>query len=200
MVYIADMADVGSRLRELREKSRLTLGQVGEYEHLSAQYLSRLERGINDPGVWDLLARLAKRYHTSTDYLLGLTDDARPSAIARAAVDGVSEERALYVAVNPVVQALLDTVAGLNEWRQRELVFIARGMSAAQEAEVAEDPAGVAEGMEALFDYVEGAYGADLANRLEDAMSLLLCADEPTLRRLADFLESIGQGDGDTQV
>lgn len=180
MVYIADMESVGERLRNLRERARLTLGQVGEYEHLSAQYLSRLERGVNDPAVWDLLARLARRYHTSTDYLLGLTDDARPSAIARAEVDDVSEERAL----NPVVQALLDTVGRLNEWRQRELVFIAQGMASAQKAEAGES-------MNVLFDYVEENYGVEMADRLEHVMSLLISADEASLRRVIAMLEAI---------
>jgi transcriptional regulator with XRE-family HTH domain len=66
---------INQRLRERREKAGLTLGQVGEYEGLGKQYLSKLELGVNDPPTWDLLARLARRYHTSTDYLLGLTDD-----------------------------------------------------------------------------------------------------------------------------
>jgi transcriptional regulator with XRE-family HTH domain len=69
---------VGERLREKRQRAGLTLGQVGEYEGVTPQYLSDLERGRNQPNTWHLLARLAQRYHTSADYLLGL--EATPPA------------------------------------------------------------------------------------------------------------------------
>lgn len=72
--YYGGMA-VGDRLREQRQRARLSLGQVGEYEGLTAQYLSDLERGRNNPPAWSLLTRLAQRYHCTTDYLLGLTDN-----------------------------------------------------------------------------------------------------------------------------
>jgi transcriptional regulator with XRE-family HTH domain len=74
---IVDMT-IGERLRERRQQIGLSLGQVGEYEGLTPQYLSDLERGRNQPNVWSLLTRLAKRYRTTTDYLLGLTDDPDP--------------------------------------------------------------------------------------------------------------------------
>lgn len=69
---------IGERLRERRQQIGLSLGQVGEYEGLTPQYLSDLERGRNQPNVWSLLTKLAKRYRTTTDYLLGLTDDPDP--------------------------------------------------------------------------------------------------------------------------
>lgn len=72
------MATVGERLRERREERELSQGQVAAYEGISPQYLSKLELGTNEPGVWDLLARLARRYETSADYILGLTDDPVP--------------------------------------------------------------------------------------------------------------------------
>ena len=66
---------MGKRLKECREAAGLTLGQVGTYEGVSAQYLSQLETGKRAPGVWPLLGNLARRYRVSTDYLLGLVDD-----------------------------------------------------------------------------------------------------------------------------
>lgn len=69
---------VGERLRERRHKAGLSLGQVGEYERLTPQYLSDIERGRNNPAVWPLLSRLARRYRTTTDYLLGNTEDPNP--------------------------------------------------------------------------------------------------------------------------
>lgn len=69
----------GERLREQRDNAGLTLGQVATYEGVTPQYLSNLEKGRNAPNVWPLLARLARRYGCSTDYLLGLTDDPTPA-------------------------------------------------------------------------------------------------------------------------
>lgn len=92
------MRTVGERLRERREKAGLTLGQAGEYEGISAQYLSRLERGVNDPSVWGLLLRLAKRYRTSTDYLLGLTDD---PGFSHTLTGQVNEVPMVYAVDNP---------------------------------------------------------------------------------------------------
>ncbi|GIK73836.1 MAG: hypothetical protein BroJett021_28240 [Chloroflexota bacterium] len=66
---------VGQRLREVREQTGLSLGQVAQYEEIGRQYLSKLELGTNNPPAWELLRRLARRYHVSADYLLGLVDD-----------------------------------------------------------------------------------------------------------------------------
>lgn len=120
MVYIADMANVGERLRNQREQARLTLGQVGEYEHLSAQYLSRLERGVNDPAVWGLLARLAKRYSTSTDYLLGLTDDPRPPASAQV----LEEEKAEYQTQRSLTDEQRALLAFFDSLDEEEQAFV----------------------------------------------------------------------------
>lgn len=69
---------VGQRLREQRKRAKLSLGQVAEYEGIGLQYLSKLERGVNSPPAWVLLAKLAIRYGTTTDYLLGLTESPLP--------------------------------------------------------------------------------------------------------------------------
>lgn len=71
---------IGERLRERRLEIGLSLGQVGEYEGVTPQYLSNLEHGRNQPNVWLLLTKLAMRYRTTTDYLLGITDDPSPWA------------------------------------------------------------------------------------------------------------------------
>lgn len=98
--------NTGERLREQRNKAGLTQGQVETYEGITKQYLSDLERGRNDPNVWSLIARLAKRYHCSTDYLLGLTDDPSPTGQAseiQRIYDRLSPERqrdVLYIADN----------------------------------------------------------------------------------------------------
>jgi transcriptional regulator with XRE-family HTH domain len=83
---------IGERLRQQRERLKLTLGQVAEYEDIGRQYLSKLELGINTPPTWPLLARLARRYHVSSDYLLGLVDNTAGRA------DLAPEEEALLIA------------------------------------------------------------------------------------------------------
>lgn len=108
---------ISERLRERRERAGLTQGQVSKYEGISRSYVSNLERGQNDPEVWDLLARLAKRYRTSADYLLGLTDDPRPSA-GRV----VAEERAPYIVITEKQRAVLDFFDSLSD-DEREFVL-----------------------------------------------------------------------------
>lgn len=69
---------IKERLKAAREAVGLTQVEVAEAEGLSEQYISQLERGVNNPRGWPLLRRLAKRYNISADYLLGLTDDPAP--------------------------------------------------------------------------------------------------------------------------
>jgi transcriptional regulator with XRE-family HTH domain len=69
------------RLRERREAAGLSLGQVAEYEGRHKSQISKLETGYSEPPAWALIASLARRYRTSSDYLLGLTDDPSPAAL-----------------------------------------------------------------------------------------------------------------------
>ncbi|MBQ3093617.1 MAG: helix-turn-helix transcriptional regulator [Clostridia bacterium] len=65
------------RLRDLREDHDLTQQAVADYLSMKQSQYSRYERGIRDIPT-DVLIRLAKLYQTSTDYLLGLTDNIHP--------------------------------------------------------------------------------------------------------------------------
>ena len=66
------------RLRDLREDNDLSQRQVAEYLEMKQPQYNRYERGLRDIPT-DVLIRLAKLYKTSTDYLLGLTSDSKPS-------------------------------------------------------------------------------------------------------------------------
>lgn len=66
-----------SRLRSLREDNDLTQKQVGAILNMSQTGYSQYELGINDIPT-RVLIRLAQLYNTSTDYILGLTDEATP--------------------------------------------------------------------------------------------------------------------------
>ena len=62
------------RLRALREDSDLTQKDVAEVIKTTPQYYQKYERGIRPLPV-DRLILLADFYHTSTDDILGRTND-----------------------------------------------------------------------------------------------------------------------------
>ena len=62
------------RLRDLREDADLTQTQVAKYLGMSQTGYSKYETGENDIPT-QVLIPLAKSYHTTVDYLLGLTDE-----------------------------------------------------------------------------------------------------------------------------
>lgn len=61
------------RVRELREDSDLRQQDLAEDLQCTQVCYSYYENGQRDIPT-DVLIRLARFYHTSTDYLLGLTD------------------------------------------------------------------------------------------------------------------------------
>lgn len=81
-----------SRLRSLREDNDLTQKQVGAILNMSQTGYSQYELGINDIPT-RVLIRLAQLYNTSTDYILGLTDEATPYPSAKAAEDKADKQR-----------------------------------------------------------------------------------------------------------
>ena len=66
-----------SRLRDLREDKDLNQTQVAKYLGMSQTGYSKYETGENDIPT-EVLVKLAKFYKTSTDYILGLTDEQKP--------------------------------------------------------------------------------------------------------------------------
>ena len=66
-----------SRLQILREDCFLSQKQMAQFLCVNQSTYSRYERGALEVPL-DVLVRLAQFYHTSTDYLLGLSDEKRP--------------------------------------------------------------------------------------------------------------------------
>ena len=62
------------RIKDLREDRDLTQQQIADMLNMKQSQYSRYERGIRDIPT-DILITLAKFYGTSTDYILGLTND-----------------------------------------------------------------------------------------------------------------------------
>ncbi len=65
------------RLKDMREDHDLSQLEVAEYLNMKQPQYSRYERGIRDIPT-DILIKLAEFYKTSTDYLLGLTNNTKP--------------------------------------------------------------------------------------------------------------------------
>ena len=66
-----------SRLRDLRAEYQITQVQVQLRTGIDQSDYSKIERGINEPTYWQTIA-LAQLYHTSMDYIAGLTDVREP--------------------------------------------------------------------------------------------------------------------------
>ena len=66
-----------SRIKEIREDKDLTQSEVAKILNVTQVAYSYYELGKRQLPI-DLLIRLAKFYNTSTDYLLGLTDERKP--------------------------------------------------------------------------------------------------------------------------
>ncbi len=62
------------RVRELREDNDKTQIEVSEYLNMKQPQYYRYETGLRDLPS-DILIALAKYYDTTTDYILGLTDN-----------------------------------------------------------------------------------------------------------------------------
>ncbi len=65
------------RLKDIREDSDLTQKILADYLHVKQNTYSQYENGQRKLPI-DMLIALARFYHTSTDYLLGLTDERKP--------------------------------------------------------------------------------------------------------------------------
>lgn len=66
-----------ARIRNLREDSDKTQKEVSEYLFCDQSLYSKYERGLREVPV-GIIIKLAALYGTSTDYILGLTDERRP--------------------------------------------------------------------------------------------------------------------------
>lgn len=62
------------RIRDLREDNDKTQQEIAEYLHMHVDVYRRYEKGIREMPAWAII-KLARFYKTSTDYILGLTDN-----------------------------------------------------------------------------------------------------------------------------
>jgi len=64
---------MGDKLKSLRTEKKLTQKQVADRIGLAISAVSSYESGTRYPS-YDVLVKLARIFHVSTDYLLGMTD------------------------------------------------------------------------------------------------------------------------------
>ena len=64
---------MGNKLKSLRIEKKLTQKQVADRIGLAISAVSSYESGSRYPS-YDVLVKLARMFHVSTDYLLGITD------------------------------------------------------------------------------------------------------------------------------
>ena len=62
------------RLEDLRIDADKTQEEIAAVLHCKREVYRRYEKGIQELPVWALV-ELAKYYHTSADYILGLSDE-----------------------------------------------------------------------------------------------------------------------------
>ena len=67
------MVNMGEKLKSLRIEKNLTQKQVADRIGLAISAVSSYESGTRYPS-YDVLVKLARIFHVSTDYLLGITD------------------------------------------------------------------------------------------------------------------------------
>ena len=65
------------KIRDIREDRDLTQKQISKLLNCTQQTYSRYETGEITIDIYNLI-KLSKFYNTSTDYLLGLTDEIKP--------------------------------------------------------------------------------------------------------------------------
>lgn len=72
--------ELNKRLQEQRKQSKLSQREVAERIHVSPSVISNYESGDRSPSLESLTA-LARTYHCSTDYLLGLESSPIPKPL-----------------------------------------------------------------------------------------------------------------------
>lgn len=75
------MSTIGARVRSLREHKQWSQEDLAGASDLQRPHISLIENNERTPGA-ESLTKLANALQTSTDYLLGLTDNPSPTPMA----------------------------------------------------------------------------------------------------------------------
>ncbi|MGN1123622.1 MAG: helix-turn-helix domain-containing protein [Eubacterium sp.] len=72
------MIVINRRIKDLRTDNDLTQSEIARAIGITQRKYSYIETGIQ-PLTDEIICKLAKYYKTSADYILGLTDNPKPS-------------------------------------------------------------------------------------------------------------------------
>lgn len=86
---------VGTRVKRLREKRGWSQSELGAFLNMNSQQILRYEKEYTNPNS-ETVASLAYYLQTTTDYLMGFTEDDAPQLVNE---ELTSEERSLVVAL-----------------------------------------------------------------------------------------------------
>jgi transcriptional regulator with XRE-family HTH domain len=85
------MKTIGERIVFLREEQNISQKELAVSLQITAATLSRYENDIYDP-KGSIVVALAKQLHTTTDFLLGLTDYYMPPSRKQTSMDFTAQE------------------------------------------------------------------------------------------------------------
>jgi transcriptional regulator with XRE-family HTH domain len=169
---------IGERLKQARERAGLSQGQVSKYDKMAKSRISEIERGDGQPTA-EALILFAKRYNTSTDYLLGITDDPTPSAFEGEEAELVRLVLSLGAEARARLLGLAADYAGLPEQRQAELVSHAQALVAAEQAANVQT-------YDQLMALITAAGGELAVAAAESALRALAAGDAAAAERLVE--------------
>ena len=169
---------IGERLKQARERAGLSQGQVSKYDKMAKSRISEIERGDGQPTA-EALILFAKRYNTSTDYLLGITDDPTPSAFEGKEAELVRLVLSLGAEARARLLGLAADYAGLPEQRQAELVSHAQALVAAEQAANVQT-------YDQLMALIAAAGGELAVAAAESALRALAAGDAAAAERLVE--------------
>ncbi len=91
------MVNMGQKMKRLRKENGFTQKQIAERIGLAVSAVSSYESGARYPS-YEVLIKLARIYHVSADYLLGMTD------VRKIDMSGLEEDE--IVLVSQLVETL----------------------------------------------------------------------------------------------
>lgn len=116
----------GTRLKELRERKRLTQSQLAEVLDVSQQAVGKWELDKASPDDKTLI-RIANYFGVTTDYLLGYDD--KPTYYTDPETAMLAQE----LKDNPEYRALLDATKGLKPESVKEIMAFIKYQKAKEE-------------------------------------------------------------------
>lgn len=87
--------EIGNRIAELRKEKGISRVQFAQQIGIPSTTLRNYETGAREPGH-SFIIQMAKEFHVSTDYLLGLTDNRKQNDIKKSPEPNDPGSEAMY--------------------------------------------------------------------------------------------------------